>query len=125
MEHDVTGEVRAAGAVEDNVSRPTIARAVDEVTVRIALQPREESAVIILEGCDARWKRSGQGRLLSHPGATRYPTADPAHARFSPELPPRERRRCSRERGTRESPATRGVILRMWEMTHCNAYLPR
>jgi hypothetical protein len=50
MERDVTGEVRAAGAVEDNVSRPWVALAVDEVTVGIALQPREESAVIILEG---------------------------------------------------------------------------
>ena len=37
MERDVTGEVRAAGAVEDNVSRPWVALAVDEVIVWIAL----------------------------------------------------------------------------------------
>jgi chromosome partitioning protein len=58
VERGVAGEVRAAGAVQYEVCRPWIALAVDEVTVRIAFQPAEESAIVILEAHSFAWASS-------------------------------------------------------------------
>jgi hypothetical protein len=46
-------EVRAARAVKHEIGRLRVALAVDNVPIRIPLEPREESIVIILEAADA------------------------------------------------------------------------